>query len=288
MLPRDDRLCYTAPPMQKPRVAAVGFLNAQPLIWGLAHGRLRDACDLTLLPPHECARALEEGLVDVALIPSIEFVRMGGLIPVRGLGISSRYEVRSVLLLTRGDPGSVGSLAVDINSRTSAALAKLVLDRRYGCRPRTEPMAPDLDAMLKNHDAALLIGDPALKASARLAAGEWEGLRVMDLAREWNEMTNKPFLFAFWACRPVVSERKVRRLLEQSLEEGEANLGRIAEDASRSAGLSVETIRNYLSRNIHYRLGAQDLDSLRVFYRMCWENGLLPGVAREAAARGTV
>ncbi len=278
------------PAMRRPRIAAVGYLNALPLIWGISRGQDRGFCDLTLAPPRECARLLSEGLVDVGLIPSIEFARTEGLAAVEGLGISSRNEVRSVVLVTRGAPESIGSLAVDMNSRTSVALSRLVLSRRYGCRPRMEEMKPELQPMLAKHDAALLIGDAALSAAlGGFGAGETLSSRpnVLDLAREWNQMTGMPFVFAFWACRPQVSPGDVSEVLSRSLEEGMANLARIAAEESERTGMPSEVIASYLSRNIHYRLGPRESESLRVFYRMCREEGILPGRYSEAFAVGT-
>src|SRR6185436_14153446 len=113
--------------VQRIRLASVSYLNALPLTWGLLRGRQRDHADVTLAPPHECARLLAEGLVDLALIPSIEFARIAGLAPVPGTGVCSRREVRSVLLIARREPAAIRSLAVDANSRTSVALSQVVL-----------------------------------------------------------------------------------------------------------------------------------------------------------------
>lgn len=274
--------------MQKPRIAAVSYLNALPLIWGLARGRDSRDFHMTLHPPHECSRLLREGLVDVALIPSIEFAQIGGLSTVPGLGISSRREVRSVVLISRKPLERIRRLAVDDNSRTSVALARLILARGHNCRPRIEAMAPELEPMLRDNDAALLIGDAALKETMALGdrvSGSRPELQVLDLAREWNLLTSKPFVFAFWACRPVVNGSEIGPALERSLEEGMANLESIVSDASSRIGLPAEEIRSYLTRNIHYRLGREEVDSLRVFYRMSWEDGILSEQheAKEAA-----
>jgi len=153
-----------------------------------------------------------------------------------------------------------------------------------------EEMKPELQPMLTNHDAALLIGDAALEASlAGFSTGESSATRprVLDLAREWNQMTGLPFVFAFWACRPQVPPADVSEVLSLSLEEGMANLARIAAEESDRTGMPAEVIESYLSRNIHYRLGPQESESLRVFYRMCREEGILPARYSEAFALGT-
>lgn len=271
------------PPMQMIRLASVAYLNALPLTWGLTRGSQRGLYDLRLAAPPECARLLREGLVDAALIPSIEFARIPGLTPVPGTGISSLQEVKSVLLLSRRDPAAVGSLAADVNSCTSVALARLILRRRYGADPAVVPMEPHPDRMLRSHDAALLIGDAALAAGHRLEQAPDPSIRVLDLAREWNELTCLPFVFAFWACRPVLDAKKIGDSLKISLEEGLENVDSIAAAASERTGLPESSLGSYLRHNIHYRLGQRECDSLRVFYRLCRESGLLAGPVGDAA-----
>jgi len=268
--------------MQKTRLASVSYLNALPLTWGLIRGRQREHGEVTLAPPHECARLLRDGLVDLALIPSVEFARISGLTPIPGAGVCSRHEVRSVLLMSRTEPAGIRSLAVDSNSRTSVALAQLILRHKYKCRPSVEVMVPDPAAMLESHDAALVIGDAALRASLRL-----ETLHVphiLDLAREWNEMTGLPFVFAFWACRPVLDIAVEKACLIQSLEEGLMNIEVIAQEETQRTGLPAALISSYLRHNIQYRMGREESDSLRVFYRMCREDGLIGGSLRPARA----
>jgi predicted solute-binding protein len=277
------------PPNQRTRLAAVSYLNALPLTRGLTRDGGVAGFEVILTPPADCARLLCDGLVDVALIPSIELARISGLSWVPATCISSREEVRSVLLLARVPPSRIETLAVDLNSRTSVALARLILARRYGSRPLMEPMPPEPDSMLRRHDAALLIGDPALRASvdAQRRAHDPGGnpaTCVLDLAREWHEMTRKPFVFALWACRPVVSVEEMTALLDWSLAEGLAHIDDIASEEAARTAVPAEVISSYLRHNIGYKLGPAEADSLRLFYRMCREEGILPGAGALAAA----
>ena len=144
-------------------------------------------------------------------------------------------------------------------------------------------MPPDLSAMLCTHDSALLIGDAALKAS--LAIPNEAAPVVLDLAREWNEMTGMPFVFAIWACRPVLDVAATREVLEQSLGEGLMSVDRIAGEESGRTGLPSSAIAFYLRQNIQYHLGRAESDSLRVFYRMSREEGLLSGGGAGAGLR---
>jgi chorismate dehydratase len=269
--------------MQKARAASVSYLNALPLTWGLSRGSFQDQLDLAFHPPAECAQLLQDGMVDMALIPSVEFERTRGLVALPGTGVVSCREVRSVLLMTRVEPAAIRTLAVDVNSRTSVALTQIVLSRAYGCRPALIPMPPEPEAMLQRCDAALVIGDPALRASViaeSLPAGS--GPRLIDLAGAWHALTGLPFVFAFWACRPVLDVPATCSILERSLHEGQHAIARIASEESPRTGIEPKEIEKYLRCNIRYRVGPEEQDSLRLFFRLCREEGLIAGQERPA------
>jgi len=251
--------------------SCVSFLNALPFVEGLRALPALSRPRLILDPPFRCADRLQSSEVDAALIPSIEFARMDGAVPAGDMGIASLREVRSVALLSRIDPGKLRSVAVDINSRTSVALLRLILARDYACRPTFQPARPDLEAMLRGHDAALLIGDAALRASH-------SGLHVIDLADAWHRMTGLPFVFALWAARDHETALRSAELLRQSLPLGmdAVRRGSPAVAAAR-AELGHETVHDYLTRNIHYLLGDEEKESLRVFFRLCHQEGILAG-----------
>lgn len=265
------------------RVASVAYLNALPLTWGLSHGRDRGLFEIGFHSPAECARLLQDGMVDLALIPSVEFERIRGLQALPGLGVVSRREVRSVILLTRSDPREIRSLALDVNSRTSAALVQLLLARRYGARPSLHPMPPDAEEMLRRCDAGLMIGDAALRVTAQeLPATAGRPVRIFDLAAEWHAMTGLPFVFAFWACRPVLDAPGLREVLGRSLAEGLDSIDAIAQGESGRTGIPAAAIAAYLRFNIQYTMGPEEADSLCLFFRLCREEGLIPGYARPA------
>jgi chorismate dehydratase len=206
--------------------------------------------------------------VDAALLPSIEFARMREAVEAGGFGISSWNEVRSVVLLSRAPVQGVRSVAVDVNSRTSVALLMVLLARRFGARPEILPMPPDPTSMLGRCEAALLIGDAALRVAR-------EGLLVLDLAAAWHELTGLPFVFALWAARNATAAARAASLLESALALGEAHLADAASPASAAAGLPVEVVFEYLTRNVHFRVGAEERRSLDLFFTMCREDGLL-------------
>ena len=174
------------------RLGAVEYLNARPLVYGLES---REDFEVRYDIPSICARLLHERHVDVGLIPSIEFLR--GPEPymlVPGGGVTSKGPVASVAIYTRRDPRDIRTIAMDSSSRTSVALATILLRRCFDAAPRATSMAPDLDAMLASADAALIIGDTAL-----FIGGEQGGIQKIDLGETWTASTGLPFVYAFWA-----------------------------------------------------------------------------------------
>jgi chorismate dehydratase len=176
------------------RISIIDYLNAAPLNYGFKHGLGFEHFHLKFHVPSLCADRLREGLVDAGLISSIEYLRIPGLRIVPGLCIASPKRVRSVVVLSKVPPEEIRTLALDTSSRTSVVLSQILLRERFGVHPEVVDLAPDQTAMLDQCDAALLIGDVAMRARR-------EGLLVLDLAEEWHAWTGLPFVFALWCVR---------------------------------------------------------------------------------------
>jgi chorismate dehydratase len=232
------------------------------LTWGLLH-ETPDGVSVSRDVPSACASKLASGEADVGLIPSIEYQRIPGLRVVPGLGIAASSEVRSVLLVSRVSRERIGSVALDPASRTSAALTRILLKRRYGVSPSFAEGPPD------SADASLIIGDPALKTRLN-------GHVVLDLAAEWRAFSGHPFVFAFWAVREEAASSEVSRLLRASYEAGRRNFPRLVREEAAGSGLSEPVIEDYLRHALHYELDAGDLEGLSLFYRLAAEEGLIP------------
>jgi len=208
--------------------------------------------------------------VDAGLISSIEYLRIPHLRIVPGLCIASPKRVRSVVILSKKPPEEIQSLALDTSSRTSVVLGQLLLRERYGVNPKITDMAPDLSAMLKEHDAALMIGDGAMRTPK-------EGLFVLDLAEEWHSWTSLPFVFALWAVREdaptLEAPGGAASFFHKSFEIGMANLNSIVDEARRSIGWTKLELREYLTENISYTLGEAELKSLAFFFEKAVRHG---------------
>jgi chorismate dehydratase len=267
------------------RVGIVHYVNSRPLAWGLLHGAAGESFVGERLAPAAIADRLTSGMLDVGLVPSIELARIPGLVVVPGLAIAALHEVRSVLLVSKVPAAEIRSVALDENSRTSAALVRILLADRYGIRPELRAAPARLPSMLADADAALLIGDPAL-------AVERERFVVLDLAGEWLELTGLPFVFAVWAARRGSATPALAAALEASFAAGWAALDEIVAEAARDTGLPLSVLRDYYTRNLRYRMGPAEHAGLAEFLRRAHLHGLAPAprplefLGATAASRG--
>lgn len=225
----------------------------------MLHGPQRGMFELEFRLPSECADALASGGADIGIVPSFELTRQE-LEILPGAGIACHGPVRSILLISAKPPDEVRTLAADSSSRTSVELARIVLDHKYGARPEVLPHAPDLDAMLGAADAALIIGDPALRIDpAHLP------YQVRDLGADWVEMTGYPMVFAVWAARKGVASPLLAQAFRDSCRFGLEHMEEIVEAEGVRRGFAPELVRQYLTRHIVHQLGPRDYQGMRLF-----------------------
>jgi len=240
-----------------PQLAAVSYLNTLPLIWGFEAGPQRELAHLTYDLPFRCAERTVSGEADAGLMPVIEAARL--CLPTLGdVGIACRGAVRSILLVTKVPARRIRRLAVDSASRSSVQLARIVLAEGYGCEPETVPMAANLEPMLGECDAALLIGDPALRLDPATLPYE-----TLDLGEEWWKIARLPMVFAMWAGRVDLPESAFR----ESLEYGRAHLEDYLERESAARGVGPELAREYLTRHIVYDIGPEERRGMAEYLR---------------------
>lgn len=245
-------------------------------MWDFEHGTAGADFDISYTLPSSCATELQVGRADIGIIPAAAYTQIPDLAILPGVAIAARRAVRSILLVSKVPVEKIRTVALDTSSMTSVALTKVLFDRWLGGGRSFTPMAPDLDAMLRNHDAGLVIGDTALKVD-RL------NYLTIDLAEEWIRFTGKPFVFAFWAVRADALKEAspaldLAAVFQKSRDRGleAANLNQIAREWAPRLGMSETDVRNYLTQNIHYQLDAGCLEGLQLFYRYAAEVGALP------------
>ncbi len=228
----------------------------------MLHGDQRGHFDLASMTPAECAERLRAGRADVGIVPVVEAARQK-LTMLPGVGIACHEEVRSILLVARVPFPEVRTLAADEGSRTSVELARIILERRYGARPTIRPHAPDLDAMLQVADAALLIGDAALRVDL-----ERTPQRVADLGAEWWQMTGLPMVFAVWAARPDAVRPGLEEAFAASYRYGWAHLEDIVRQEAAQRAMPEDMVRRYLTRDVVYELGEKEREGMRLFLEL--------------------
>ena len=255
--------------MSPVRLGAVTYLNARPLVYNLDHHPERFSVRYDI--PSECARLLHAHETDLGLIPSIECLR--GPSPyflVPGPAVTSNGPVASVAIYTKRAPRDIRTIAMDTSSRTSVALATVLMRRRFDVSPEPAPMAPDLDEMLGRADAALIIGDNALFLDEQAA-----GVRKIDLGEEWTAMTGLPFVYACWTGWPGAVSPEDVVALQRARDAGVAQSNAVAaayypDDTPRQA-----VARRYLRDNIRYVLGDDEIEGLKTFYYYARELALV-------------
>src|SRR5271156_1124164 len=157
-------------PLSKLRVSIVEYLNAAPLVWGFTDGPLAGKYDLSFTVPSQCAEELRRGDADLGIIPSIEYQRIDGVVALPGMAIASKREVRSLLVVAKKPIEMAKRIALDTSSRATAGLVRILAKEHWGIQPEFVDAAPDAAEMLKEADAALVIGDPALRISLKMEA----------------------------------------------------------------------------------------------------------------------
>ncbi|MDA1306186.1 MAG: menaquinone biosynthesis protein [Acidobacteria bacterium] len=268
------------------RLGSVNYLNARPLIAGLggaddAHFEVR--CD----PPAVCATLLDAGTIDLGLIPTIAYHDRPTDLVVPGVSIASEGPVASVAIFTRRPMADVTTLALDTSSRTSVALTRILCRRRFGITPTCARQSPDLTAMLRTHDAALVIGDPALFADVTaVSAALGSPVEKIDLGALWTEMTGLPFVWAFWAGRPDAASPEVVQRLQATRDAGLMQSDALADAYVSHTPAWQPLARRYLREHIQFGLTPRMLEGLALYFREAAAVGVIaePATPRFYAA----
>lgn len=275
--------------MRRPRVGHIDFLNCLPLYDGLVRsGGLLDV-RLRRETPDVLNGLLLSGELDIgpiSLVPALQHHRE--LVVLPDLAVGSDGPVLSVVLVSKRPVADLdgGHIALGSTSRTSVLLAQMLLAQRYAVKASFETALPDLATMLRSADAAVLIGDPALRANYE-APGL--GLHVLDLGAAWREWTGLPMVFAVWAARRDYFQEHpdqvaaVQRSFRSSLTDSLARVEEVAARAAEWEPFDAVTLAGYF-RALDFRLGPRQLDGVREFTRRGALLGALPhDVALEIA-----
>jgi chorismate dehydratase len=285
----------TRRPVTKLRISIVQYLNTAPLVWGFTNGPLRGKYDLSFTVPSQCAEQLRGGRADVAIIPAIEYQRIDDLVILPDMAIASKKLVRSLLIVAKKPIEQVKSFALDGSSRSTQTLTRILCAEKWKMAPEFFEAPPDLGAMLERADAALLIGDPALRVAVGIEKDSWPGaeeqtlcqaatlgisgselLYVYDVVGEWRSLTGLPAVLAVWAARRDIATPEVAADFLASRDFGLSRLPEISFDAARDLELPQPTLESYLRHNIDFSLDAENRRGLELYFDYADKLGLIP------------
>jgi chorismate dehydratase len=269
----------------KLRISIVEYLNTAPLVWGFTNGPLQNKYELSFTVPSQCSEALRSGTADIAIIPAIEYQRIDDLVVLPGMAIASKRQVRSLLLVTKKRIHDVTSIALDSSSRSTQALTRILCVDSWKIAPDFFEASPNLSEMLAKADAALLIGDPALRLSIATGGKSWTGpdgeaicnasvagvttiedLHIYDMVEEWHRATGLPAVLAIWAAKRNVVTPEVLADFSASRDYGLARIAEISKQSSQEMNLPTALLSAYLTFNIDFSLSPANRRGLEHFY----------------------
>ncbi len=227
------------------------------------HGPLQGRFDFRFDLPARCAEALARDEAQIGLVPCAEIERLG-LDFLPDVGIACEGAVRSILLFSKVPFREIRTFAVDSSSRTSVALSRILLRERYGVTPELRTQEPDVAAMLESSDAALVIGDPALRLEPEQLGWNW-----LDLGTEWTAWSGLPMVFAAWAGRSsALGIPGVREAFVESWHWGRDRMDEISALGEVDRGFPAPVGKAYLTESIQFELGPRHLEGLKLFRQL--------------------
>jgi chorismate dehydratase len=267
--------------LRRPRVGHIQFLNCLPLYWGLMRsGALLDV-ELHKDSPDRLNTALVRGDLDIGPISLVEYLRhTDDLLLLPDLAVGSDGPVQSVIIVSTRPLAALDGrrVALGSTSRTGALLARMLIAERHGADPHYFTCPPDLTQMLLEADAAVLIGDVALRAAHEAPR---RGLLVTDLGEAWRDWTGLPMVFAAWGVRRDFAAahpgqaKDVHEAFLRSRELCLAELDEAATAAARWEPFDAETLAAYF-RVLDFSLGERQVAGLREFARRAAALGEVP------------
>jgi chorismate dehydratase len=255
-----------------PRISASSYSNTAPLVWSFLYGSQRASIELIMdTAPARSAELLRQKRVDAALVPVIEYQRIENVLLIPNVCVGARERVRSVCLVTKGeDLKDVKTVALDVSSRTSVALTKIIFREFYAAEPHYKEAQPNLEEMLVQADCALLIGDPSLTIDETV-------YRKFDLAETWKKFTGFGFVFAMWMAQAEKATVAGQIDFAAARDEGLKHLDEIIANYETDIALTREDFRKYLSENISYSIDESMQKGLELYFELANKNGLLEG-----------
>lgn len=246
--------------MGKIRIGTPDYLSIRPLIYGLT--RRRDpGWQLVYGEPGELATALEREQLDIALIPSIEYLRGVGRLFIAGPALVLTGGTGGLLLATDRPISDIDRVAVAENSRTPVAALRILLDKAYHVTPDFCVFKGETDKWQDEYDAILLTGDQGIRyRMTNLRANEI----CHDLGEMWCSLYPSPLVLALWAYNNARIGSEFRPVLTDSRDLGVNSLSLLAEGVARTTEYDSQFVYEYLNRGWGYSMGPLEEGGLRL------------------------
>ncbi len=242
------------------KIGSVPYLNEKPLTRWFSHTDEGKASGIQVVyaVPSALARMLEAGEIAAALVSSFEYFRTPGYAIAPGVSISGQGDIESVRAFAKVPWRKIESLALDTSSLTSVALLKILLAEQLDSNPAFLHASPNLEAMLAQADACLLIGDQGMLADGT-------GLNILDLGRGWRRLTGLPFVYAVWLGKPEALTPRLTDALLTAKAWGLTQIEAIAAEEAVRIGTTVRQCRHYLTEVMDYNLDEEHQEALATF-----------------------
>lgn len=242
--------------MDKVRVSAVSYLNSIPFVYGLEQSDLGAKLELSLDIPSVCADKLQQGTVDlglvpVAIIPSLPYAEI-----ISPYCIGADGAVETVCLFSEVPLEEIETILLDFHSRTSVQLVQVLAKKYWEIVVAFEPAELNFEQQIKGTTAGVVIGDRAYQYREKYPY-------VYDLPEEWKNYTGLPFVFACWVANKPLDDA-FKEFFSEALSYGLMHLDQALQAKGDTYQSTIDK-RRYLTEVIQYDLNSERKKGLSCF-----------------------
>lgn len=236
------------------RISAVSYLNTLPFVYGIQHSGFLRQAQLSLDVPSVCADKLISGEADIGLVPVAAIPLIKNARIISDFCIGADGAVQTVLLVSRKSLALLQKIHLDLDSRTSVALAKILAREYWNIHPDWCGLSIDIEA--DSIEAAVLIGDKTFNLPAGYSY-------IYDLGAEWKAFTGLPFVFACWVVNREISPEQEKEL-NDAFAYGMAHKEQ-AINAQTELPISKTRLLDYLNNSISFKMDDAKRQALKLF-----------------------
>jgi chorismate dehydratase len=257
------------PNPEKKRVCISDTLPYLPLIYGLKDKLIQHNFSLVIEEPYQALKRLQEGEVELGIIPSVEYGQKKEtwrIIP--DIAVSSKGAAKDMLLFFHKGLKDIKNISIDDNASISLLLLKILIKEKFILNPEYIKMEPHLDTMLAQTDAAFITGEKAFEYART-------NQNYLDLGEEWEDLTGLPFVYAFWAGREFTIKKEEVNIIKNAFELGKRNLMQISKEYAENNSEDWVYYHDFLTHNRNYTFSDHERDGLMELYHYAFYYGFI-------------